>query len=78
MPDLITGTQLQRDDLTGQNIIHKLNCVGDWACTVGFHSLTNEVEKCDHQDRERKVEPVFVALEYQIEVCNILDQEDKC
>ncbi|KAG4430262.1 hypothetical protein IFR05_014258 [Cadophora sp. M221] len=68
MSNLITGTQLQRDDLTGENTIEELVRLGRWACIVGYRSLTDEVEKCEHEDRERMLKPVFRELGYQIEL----------
>jgi len=75
MSDLITGTHFQRDDLNGQNIIHELECFGQWAYTVEFHTLaeTEEFKKCEHKGRELKLKPVISELGYKIEVDNIHD-----
>jgi hypothetical protein len=71
MSDLITGTHLQPDNLNSQNIVQELDRFGQWTRVVEFQSLSNEVKKCMHKDRERMLGPVLRELGYKIEVCNL-------
>ena len=66
MPGLITGTHLQPDDLGGKNIRKELGRFGEWAETVGYESLSSEIQKCMHEERDRKVEPVVKELGYKV------------
>jgi hypothetical protein len=66
MSDLITGTHLQPDNLGGKNIKKELDRFSEWAETVKYHSLSSEMQKCTHQERDRKVEPVMKELGYKV------------
>jgi hypothetical protein len=66
MSKLITGTHLQPEHQSGKNVKKELGRVGEWAETVGYQSLTGEIQKCTHKERDRKVEPVMKELGYKV------------
>jgi hypothetical protein len=65
MPVLISGTHLQPVNLDGDTT-NKLGHFGQWAQTVEFRPLNDDVKKCEHKDRERMIRPVMRELGYEV------------
>ena len=74
MPVLISGTHLEPVDLDG-NITNELGRFGQWAQTVEFKPLNDDVKKCEHKDRERKIRPVMKELGYEVRDFDIYGEE---
>jgi hypothetical protein len=74
MPVHISGTHLQPVNLD-DNTTNKLGRFGEWAQTVEFRLLNDDVKKCEHKDRERKIRPVIKELGYEVRDFNIYGEE---
>jgi hypothetical protein len=65
MPVQISGTHLQTVNLDGKTT-DELVKFGQWAQTVEFRSVNDDVKKCEHKDRERKIRPVMKELGHEV------------
>lgn len=74
MPVQVSGIHLQPVDLHGKTI-DELVTFGQWAQTVEFRPLNEDVKKCEHKDRERKIRPVMKELGYEVRDFDIWGEE---
>ncbi len=65
MPVQISGTHLQTVDLDDKTTVELVD-FGQWVKTVEFRSMNDDVKKCEHKDRERKISPVMKELGYEV------------
>jgi hypothetical protein len=78
MPDPIQGAHLQLRKLNYPDIVDKLDAFGEWSGTLDkdFIPVTAAVDKCMHEEREEKMQPILDALGYEREVRGLDAQID--
>jgi len=65
MSGVISGTHLKSYKVEGKHSQKELNRFGEWTASVNFEPISDEVGKCKHEDRHRKLEPVLKELKFE-------------